>query len=83
MKNIWYHGSDKKIELFNPYAFDLGNSFQKFGWSTFCFKDYEYTKNYEILLNFHENSTLYFFYSKKQSLKMFIKKQISYKISRG
>ena len=49
MKNIWYHGSDKKIELFNPYAFDLGNSFQKFGWSTFCFKDYEYTKNFSMM----------------------------------
>lgn len=36
MSKTWYHGSDKKIEIFNPYAFDLGNTFQKFGWSTFC-----------------------------------------------
>ncbi len=44
MSKTWYHGSDKKIEIFNPYAFDLGNTFQKFGWSTFCFKNYNYTK---------------------------------------
>ena len=49
MKNIWYHGSDKIIDVFNPYAFDLGNTFQKFGWSTFCFKDYEYTKKFTIM----------------------------------
>ena len=39
-----YSKYDKKIEIFNPYAFDLGNTFQKFGWSIFCFKDYEYIK---------------------------------------
>ena len=49
MSKLWYHGSDKKIEKFNPYAFDLGNSFQKFGWSTFCFKDYNYTKGFTIM----------------------------------
>lgn len=49
MSNIYYHGSDKKIEIFNPYAFDLGNSFQKFGWSTFCFKNYNYTKGFTIM----------------------------------
>ena len=49
MKTIWYHGSDKKIDVFNPYAFDLGNTFQKFGWSTFCFKDYDYTKKFCIM----------------------------------
>ncbi len=49
MSKTWYHGSDKKIEIFNPYAFDLGNTFQKFGWSTFCFKDYNYTKGFTIM----------------------------------
>lgn len=49
MSRLWYHGSDKKIDVFNPYAFDLGNTFQKFGWSTFCFKDYEYTRNFAIM----------------------------------
>ena len=49
MHNIWYHGSDTRIEFFNPYAFDLGNTFQKPGWSTFCFIDYEYTKKFTIM----------------------------------
>ena len=46
---VWYHGSDKVIKVFNPYSFDLGNSFQKFGWSTFCFKDYNYTMGFTIM----------------------------------
>ncbi len=49
MRKTWYHGSDKKIDRFNPYAFDLGNTFQKFGWGTFCFKDYEYTKKFTMM----------------------------------
>ena len=49
MKKVWYHGSDKKIEIFKPYAFDLGNTLQNFGWSTFCFKDYNYTKGFTIM----------------------------------
>ena len=49
MNKMWYHGSNKRIDIFNPYSFDLGNSFQKFGWSTFCFKDYKYTKGFTIM----------------------------------
>ena len=49
MSRVWYHGSDKVIKVFNPYSFDLGNSFQKFGWSTFCFKDYNYTMGFTIM----------------------------------
>lgn len=49
MNKIWYHGSNKKIQLFNPNSFDLGNAFQKPGWSTFCFKNYEHTKNFSIM----------------------------------
>lgn len=48
MKKI-YHGSQNKISVFNAYSFDLGNTFQKAGWSTFCFKDYEYTKKFAIM----------------------------------
>lgn len=50
MKNRnWYHGSSQKINLFNPFSFDLGNTFQKPGWGTFCFKNYEYTKKFTIM----------------------------------
>lgn len=48
MKEI-YHGSQKEIQIFNAYSFDLGNSFQKAGWGTFCFKDYEYTKKFAVM----------------------------------
>lgn len=49
MNKIWYHGSNTEIKVFNPNSFDLGNTFQKPGWSTFCFKDYNYTKNFTIM----------------------------------
>lgn len=45
----YYHGSDKKIKEFNPCSLDLGNSFQDIGWSTFCFKDFEYTKKFTMM----------------------------------
>lgn len=44
-----YHGSQNRISVFNAYSLDLGNTFQKTGWSTFCFKDYEYTKKFAIM----------------------------------
>lgn len=49
MRKMWYHGSDKKIDIFNPCSFDLGNTFQQPGWGTFCFKDYDYTKKFAIM----------------------------------
>lgn len=49
MNNNWYHGSNKKIHIFNPNSFDLGNAFQTPGWSTFCFKNYEYTEKFAIM----------------------------------
>ncbi len=49
MEKIWYHGSNVKIDTFNPYSFDLGNTFQKPGWGTFCFIDYQYAKNFTIM----------------------------------
>jgi len=49
INKMWYHGSNIEIQLFNPNSFDLGNSLEKPGWSTFCFNKYQYTENFAIM----------------------------------
>lgn len=42
--NLIYHGSTYDIDSFQPMSLDLGNVFEKPGWSTFCFATYEEAK---------------------------------------
>ena len=37
-----YHGSDEKLKMLKPIGLDLGNTFNKPGWSIFTFKNYDY-----------------------------------------
>ncbi len=39
-----YHGTTCEIDLFKPMSLDLGNSFEKPGWSTFCFDNEDSAK---------------------------------------
>ena len=49
-----YHGTTYEIDKFKPMSLDLGNAFQKPGWSTFCFSDYEYAKKFAASKAFTE-----------------------------
>ena len=44
-----YHGSDTLYKTLEPVALDLGNTFQKPGWSLFCFKEKDIAINWAIM----------------------------------
>lgn len=49
LKKKLYHGSDIKLDQLKPTAFDMGNSFQKPGWSLFCFDNFECAKRWAFM----------------------------------
>lgn len=44
-----YHGSTCKFDTFHPMSIDLGNGLQKPGWSTFCFRNYDWARRFAIM----------------------------------
>ena len=44
-----YHGSGKKYEMLQPVSLDLGNAFQKPGWSVFCWDNYKAAHSWSIM----------------------------------
>lgn len=43
-----YHGSDTKYKVLKPIGLDLGNTFNKPGWSIFAFKTYDEALNWAL-----------------------------------
>lgn len=43
-----YHGSIELYDTLKPMGFDLGNLFQKPGWSLFCWKEKQLAKNWAV-----------------------------------
>ena len=44
-----YHGSTYDIDVFHPMSLDLGNGKEKPGWSTFCFRNPDYARNFALM----------------------------------
>ena len=44
-----YHGSNKKYDMLQPVALDLGNTFQKPGWSIFCWDNYKAAYSWSVM----------------------------------
>lgn len=48
-RDYLYHGSDEIVKEFEPRVLDLGNAFQKPGWSIFCFDNHRSALNWAIM----------------------------------